>query len=124
MRPTSSVASNPSRRTITNAPISLGHPNRFLRKPYPRGRKSYSQRMDQVIQVIGALMILVAYAAAQTGRWSTDAPVYLWLNLFGSAILAVLAGASQNWGFLLLEAVWAIVTAWSLLKLYRGEDAA
>ena len=72
--------------------------------------------MDQVIQVIGALMILVAYAAAQTGRWSTDAPAYLWLNLVGSAILAVLAGISENWGFLLLEAVWAVVTAQALLK--------
>jgi hypothetical protein len=72
--------------------------------------------MDQVVQVIGALMILVAYAAAQTGRWSTDTPVYLWLNLVGSVILAVLAAGSQNWGFLLLEGVWAIVTAASLLK--------
>ena len=72
--------------------------------------------MDQVIQVIGALMILTAYAAAQTGRWRTDDVVYLWLNLVGSAILAVLAGISQNWGFLLLEGVWAIVTAHSLIK--------
>jgi hypothetical protein len=72
--------------------------------------------MDQVVQVIGALMILVAYAAAQTGRWSTDAPAYLWLNLVGSVILAVLAAASQNWGFLLLEGVWAIVTTGSLLR--------
>ena len=69
--------------------------------------------------MIGALMILVAYAAAQTGRWSTDAPVYLWLNLFGSAILAVLAATSENWGFLLLEGVWAIVTTISLVKLRR-----
>jgi hypothetical protein len=75
--------------------------------------------MDQVIQVIGALMILVAYAAAQTGRWSTNAPMYLWLNEVGSVILAVLAAISKNWGFLLLEGVWAIVTAWSLIKL-RG----
>lgn len=66
-------------------------------------------------------MILVAYAAAQTGRWSTDYPVYLALNLVGSVILAVLAGASRNWGFLLLEGVWAIVTAISLLK--RGRTA-
>lgn len=79
-----------------------------------------SRRMDQVVQVIGALMILVAYAAAQTGRWSTDAPLYLWLNLFGSAILAVLAGMSENWGFLLLESVWAVVTAHSLLKRERS----
>jgi hypothetical protein len=72
--------------------------------------------MDQVVQVIGALMILIAYGAAQAGRWTTDAPLYLWLNEIGSLILAVLAAASENWGFLLLEGVWAIVTGWSLLK--------
>ena len=72
--------------------------------------------MDQIIRVIGAMMILVAYGAAQTGRWSTDNLTYLWLNLVGSAILAVLAGMSQNWGFLMLESVWAVVTTQSLLK--------
>lgn len=69
-------------------------------------------------------MILVAYAAAQAGRWSTSSPRYLVLNEVGSIILAVLAAMSENWGFLLLEGVWAIVTAWSLLKLRRvGETA-
>jgi hypothetical protein len=76
--------------------------------------------MDQVIQVIGAVMILIAYAAAQAGRWSTDSLIYLILNLIGSAVLAVLAAASKNWGFLLLEGVWAIVTAASLLNRRRN----
>ena len=80
--------------------------------------------MDQVIQVIGALMILVAYAAAQTGRWATNSLVYLWLNEVGSVILAVLAAMTENWGFLLLEGVWAIVTAHSLLKHRRAEEPA
>ena len=75
--------------------------------------------VDQVVQVAGALMILVAYGAAQTGRWATDNLAYLWLNLVGSAILAVLAATSRNWGFLLLEGVWAIVTAHSLMKRPR-----
>ena len=75
--------------------------------------------MDQVIQIIGALMVLSAYAAAQTGRWSTDDPVYLWLNLIGSAILATLAAISSNWGFLLLEGVWAAVSASALLRPSR-----
>jgi membrane-bound ClpP family serine protease len=79
--------------------------------------------VDQVVQVIGALMILVAYGAAQTGRWTTDNPLYLWLNLVGSIILAVLAAMTENWGFLLLEGVWAIVTARSLLQR-RGPAAA
>jgi membrane-bound ClpP family serine protease len=75
--------------------------------------------MDQVVQVVGALMILLAYAAAQTGRWNTDDPLYLWLNLVGSIILSVLAATSQNWGFLLLEGVWSIITAASLVKRRR-----
>jgi hypothetical protein len=79
--------------------------------------------MDQVIQVIGAVMILIAYAAAQAGRWSTDSLAYLVLNLIGSAVLAVLAAASENWGFLLLEGVWAIVTAASLLRRRRKTAA-
>lgn len=75
--------------------------------------------MDQVVQVIGAMMILVAFTAAQRGRWTTDNVAYLWLNLVGSAILAVLAATSSNWGFLLLESVWAIVSAHGLLFLNR-----
>lgn len=68
-------------------------------------------------------MILIAYAAAQAGRWSTDSLIYLILNLIGSAVLAVLAAASKNWGFLLLEGVWAIVTATSLLNRRRKTAA-
>ena len=68
-------------------------------------------------------MILIAYAAAQAGRWSTDSLIYLILNLVGSAVLAVLAAASENWGFLLLEGVWAIVTAASLVNRRRKTAA-
>jgi hypothetical protein len=70
--------------------------------------------MDQAIQVAGAILILIAYAAGLTGRWSTDSLPYLILNLVGSVILAVLAATSSNWGFLLLEGVWAIATTWQL----------
>jgi hypothetical protein len=76
--------------------------------------------MDQLVQVIAALMILIAYGAVQSGRWSTDALVYLWLNFVGSVILSVLAATSENWGFLLLEGVWAIVTAASLIRRRRA----
>lgn len=67
-------------------------------------------------------MILIAYVAAQRGAWSPDALPYLWLNLWGSLILAVLAAMDQDWGFLLLEGVWAIVTAGSLLKRRNSTD--
>lgn len=70
--------------------------------------------MDQVIQIVGALLILAAFAAVQFDRMRPDSRVYLTLNLLGSAILAVLAVQADQWGFVLLEAVWAIVSAWGL----------
>lgn len=73
--------------------------------------------MDQVIQIVGALLILAAFAAVQFDRMPPDSRLYLALNLVGSAILAVLAVAAAQWGFVLLEGVWAIVSAWGLLRI-------
>ncbi|MEA2443985.1 MAG: hypothetical protein QOJ12_1277 [Thermoleophilales bacterium] len=72
--------------------------------------------MVQVVQVVGAVLILVAFAAAQFGRLDVTAKSYLWLNLIGSIILAALAWHERQWGFVLLETVWSIVSAWSLLR--------
>jgi hypothetical protein len=74
----------------------------------------------QLVQVAGSLLILAGFAAAQAGRMSIDSPLYLALNFVGSAILAVLAWIDQQWGFLLLEGVWALVSLWSLVQLLRG----
>ena len=76
--------------------------------------------MDQVIQVIGALLILAGFAAAQVGRLRLDSVAYLVLNLVGSLILAYLAWDERQWGFLLLESVWAAVSLWSLVRVKRG----
>ena len=75
--------------------------------------------MDQVVQIVGALLILAAFAALQAGRIDANSRLYLVLNLVGSAILAVLALYEDQWGFLLLETAWAIVSAWSLIGLAR-----
>ena len=59
--------------------------------------------MDQVIQVVGALLILAAFAAVQFERMRPDSRLYLVLSLVGSAILAGLAVHEELWGFLLLR---------------------
>ncbi len=76
--------------------------------------------MDQLVQVFGSLLILAAFAAAQRGVLDQSSRTYLSLNLIGSAILAVLAAHERQWGFLLLEASWAVVSAWGLLGVTRG----
>ncbi len=75
--------------------------------------------MAQLVQIIGAVLILAAFAGAQLGRLDQRSVSYLLLNLVGSAILAVLAAIDAQLGFLMLEGAWAIVSAWSLLRELR-----
>ena len=79
--------------------------------------------MDQVIQITGALLILAAFGGAQLGKMSTNSRVYLVLNLLGSAILAGVALNESDWGFLLLEAVWALVSLWGLVRVWTKRSA-
>ena len=76
--------------------------------------------MEQVVQIIGALLILAGFAGLQLGRISAVSRTYLWLNLVGAIILAALAFVEEQWGFLLLEGVWSIVSAWSLIQVLQG----
>ena len=80
--------------------------------------------MGQVIQIVGSLMVLAAFAAAQRGLLDPKSVVYLVLNLVGSAVLAVQAVFLAQWGFLLLEGVWALVSAASLIALRRRAGSA
>lgn len=80
--------------------------------------------VGEIVQIIGALMVLGAFALAQFRVLSQQSSLYLLLNIAGSGILAVLAVLARQWGFLLLEGGWAMVALWGLIAHLRGNGLA
>ena len=77
---------------------------------------------DQIIQIVGALLILAGFILTQGNVLDADSYLYLVLNLAGAAILAVLAFQAQRWGFVLLEGVWALVALAGLILRLSGKE--
>ncbi len=78
--------------------------------------------MEQLFELVGALLILSAFVLSQLGRLATGSLGYLVLNLTGSGVLAAVAAIDGDTGFLLLEGVWAVVSAFGLARLVlRGQ---
>jgi len=75
--------------------------------------------VEQAVQIVGALLILAAFVLAQRKVLDTGSPTYLVLNLLGAGVLAVVAAAGRDWGFLMLEGVWTMVSAASLVGRLR-----
>ena len=74
--------------------------------------------MSTIVQLVGAFLVLLAFGLGQAGVLQPRSRPSLWLNTVGAGILAVLAYEESQWGFLVLEATWALVAAAGLLARY------
>ena len=70
--------------------------------------------MDQVVQIVGAVLILAAFVLAQFRLLDQESYADLMPNLVGAAVFTVTAYRSEQWGFVLLEAVWAAVSLYGI----------
>jgi hypothetical protein len=80
--------------------------------------------MYDVVQIAGSLLILAAFVAALGGRLKQSSYAYLAVNAAGSAALAGTAVVSREWGFILLEGVWALVSLYSMVRKAAGRPVA
>jgi hypothetical protein len=76
--------------------------------------------LSSLVQIVGALLVLAAFALAQARVVTPQARAYLLFNLVGGSVLAVDAYIGRQWGFLILEGVWALIAAWGLLNRRLG----
>lgn len=74
----------------------------------------------QLVSFAGAIMVLGAYFAYQRGLMGRESRWYNALNFFGAALLTWVALADRRWGFVLLEASWAILSLGPMLVRRSG----
>ena len=70
----------------------------------------------QGISLIGAGLILSAFALNQFGFWHSSEMRYSLINFIGAFILSVIAVIEKQYGFLLLEGTWSIISLLAILR--------
>jgi hypothetical protein len=75
--------------------------------------------IEQAIAVVGAVLVLAAYGANQRGWLDRRDALYSGLNFVGAAVLTVVAWRAGQWGFVLLEGTWALLSLPPLLGFRR-----
>ena len=69
-----------------------------------------------VIGIVGATLILVAFVLNQIGKWSKDSFSYDLVNAIGSAFLIYYAYILTSYPFMVLNAVWFLVSVRDLVR--------
>jgi uncharacterized membrane protein len=75
--------------------------------------------LAQLLQLAGAILVLAGFTLAQVRVLDPQSLAYLVLNAVGAGILAALAFEERQWGFLLLEGVWTVVSLAGLAARLR-----
>lgn len=73
--------------------------------------------IDQLISLVGAALILAAFAANVFEKLNNQSPAYHVLNMLGAGFLTYTAVVGSQWGFILLEGVWTLVSIYGLVRV-------
>lgn len=76
--------------------------------------------MALTLQFVGALGILIPFTLVQFRRTTAHSLLYLGLNVAGAAVLTWLAVVESQWGFVILQGVWALAALAGMLRRASG----
>jgi hypothetical protein len=71
----------------------------------------------QSISILGAILVLGAYAAHQLQRLSSKTAAYQLMNLFGGFFLFIAALESRQAGLIAIEGAWTLVSGYGLWRV-------
>ena len=72
---------------------------------------------DQIASLVGAALILAAFAGNTMGKLTSGSVSYQLLNAIGAGLLTASAVVSRNWGFIILEGTWTLISVGALVKM-------
>jgi hypothetical protein len=76
--------------------------------------------MGMAVQIVGSLLVLAGFAFSQYNVLHPKSFPYLLVNAIGAGLLALDAAVAKQWGFLLLEGTWTIVSVVGLVSIMIG----
>ncbi len=78
--------------------------------------------LGQAVAILGACLVLLAYALQRFNRISAESALYLTFNFIGGALLCWAAISTGQIGFILLEGAWALISLLGLWRVWRKEQ--
>ena len=75
--------------------------------------------LGHALSLLGAGVVLFAYAANQAGRLDQRRYPYLVLNLVGGAILTFFAARARDPGLMLMEGSWVAISSFGIFLTWR-----
>jgi len=78
----------------------------------------------QIASLLGAVLILAAYAAHQAGRLGRDSLLYHSLNALGGIVLCAVAIDASQAGFIVLEGAWTVISLGAIVRTVRRPSGA
>ncbi len=70
------------------------------------------------IGTLGAIAIVAAYAALQSGLWNSEQLRYSMCNAVGSALILVSLAFDPNWPSIFIEGFWLGISVFGLFRAF------
>lgn len=65
------------------------------------------------------MLVLAAFAAHQFKRLESETKTYQILNLIGAFLMTMTAVVTRQYGFILMEGSWTVISAWGVWRVGR-----
>ena len=69
--------------------------------------------------IIGAVIVMIAYFATQTGSLRADDPRFAIANLAGAVLIMISLYAAWNLPAFIMEVFWILISLYGLVRYYR-----